>query len=192
MGNYPIIVSQGTLSSANYSFSFTNGMLTVTDAPVAFVSFFVNSSSLYQMRLIVPPSSDCVIQVSSNLFNWTSLTTSNAPDGIINFTDTNTTVNLGSFDTRFVGAPIDVLAKVGGFEIAGIAGLILGAARYRIPVVIDGFISTAGALFLVVFAFMHNMTARLHRLERQNCALIQEQSLLALELQARESNKSGG
>ncbi len=42
--------------------------------------------------------------------------------------------------------PIDVLAKVGGLEIAGIAGLILGAAANRIPVVVDGFISTAGAL----------------------------------------------
>jgi nicotinate-nucleotide--dimethylbenzimidazole phosphoribosyltransferase len=41
---------------------------------------------------------------------------------------------------------LDVLAKVGGFEIAGIAGLVLGAALHRIPVVIDGFISTAGAL----------------------------------------------
>jgi nicotinate-nucleotide--dimethylbenzimidazole phosphoribosyltransferase len=42
--------------------------------------------------------------------------------------------------------PIDVLAKVGGTEIGGIAGLILGAAANRIPVVVDGFISTAGAL----------------------------------------------
>jgi nicotinate-nucleotide--dimethylbenzimidazole phosphoribosyltransferase len=42
--------------------------------------------------------------------------------------------------------PLDVLAKVGGLEIAGIAGLILGAAANRIPVVVDGFISTAGAL----------------------------------------------
>ncbi|MCD6186580.1 MAG: nicotinate-nucleotide--dimethylbenzimidazole phosphoribosyltransferase [Desulfuromusa sp.] len=42
--------------------------------------------------------------------------------------------------------PIDVLAKVGGFEIAGIAGLILGAAAAAKPIVIDGFISTAGAL----------------------------------------------
>jgi len=42
--------------------------------------------------------------------------------------------------------PIDVLAKVGGFEIAGIAGLILGGAASRLPVVVDGFISTAGAL----------------------------------------------
>ena len=41
---------------------------------------------------------------------------------------------------------MDVLAKVGGFEIGGIAGLILGAAAHRKPVVVDGFISTAGAL----------------------------------------------
>lgn len=40
----------------------------------------------------------------------------------------------------------DVLAKVGGFEIAGIAGLIIGAAANRKPVVVDGFISTAGAM----------------------------------------------
>ena len=41
---------------------------------------------------------------------------------------------------------LDVLAKVGGFEIGGIAGLILAAAHHGKPVVIDGFISTAGAL----------------------------------------------
>ncbi len=41
---------------------------------------------------------------------------------------------------------LDVLAKVGGFEIGGIAGLILGAAYLRKPVLVDGFISTAGAL----------------------------------------------
>ncbi len=41
---------------------------------------------------------------------------------------------------------LDVLAKVGGFEIGGIAGLILGAASLQKPVLIDGFISTAGAL----------------------------------------------
>ena len=41
---------------------------------------------------------------------------------------------------------LDVLAKVGGFEIGGIAGLILGAAAMKKPVVVDGFISTAGAL----------------------------------------------
>lgn len=41
---------------------------------------------------------------------------------------------------------VDVLARVGGLEIAGIAGLIIGGAANRIPVVVDGFISTAGAL----------------------------------------------
>ncbi len=48
--------------------------------------------------------------------------------------------------------PIDVLAKVGGYEIGGIVGLILGAAAHRIPVVIDGFISTAAALIAVAIA----------------------------------------
>jgi len=42
--------------------------------------------------------------------------------------------------------PLDVLAKVGGTEIGGIAGLILGAAAAGLPVAVDGFISTAGAL----------------------------------------------
>ena len=42
--------------------------------------------------------------------------------------------------------PLDVLAKVGGLEIGGIAGVILGAAACHKPVVVDGFISTAGAL----------------------------------------------
>jgi nicotinate-nucleotide--dimethylbenzimidazole phosphoribosyltransferase len=42
--------------------------------------------------------------------------------------------------------PIDVLSKVGGFEIGGLAGVMLGAAAHRIPVVIDGFISGAAAL----------------------------------------------
>ncbi len=47
---------------------------------------------------------------------------------------------------------LDVLAKVGGFEIGGIAGLILGAAAQRKPVLIDGFISTAGALVAQLLA----------------------------------------
>jgi nicotinate-nucleotide--dimethylbenzimidazole phosphoribosyltransferase len=42
--------------------------------------------------------------------------------------------------------PLDVLSKVGGFEIGGLAGVILASAAYRIPVVIDGFISGAAAL----------------------------------------------
>lgn len=67
--------------------------------------------------------------------------------------------------------PIDVLSKVGGAEIGGIAGLIIGAAAQRLPVVIDGFISTAGALIAYclepktkdyMFA-AHNSVERGHR-----------------------------
>jgi nicotinate-nucleotide--dimethylbenzimidazole phosphoribosyltransferase len=41
---------------------------------------------------------------------------------------------------------LDVLTKVGGLEIAGLAGVILGCAARRVPVIIDGFISGAAAL----------------------------------------------
>ena len=47
---------------------------------------------------------------------------------------------------------IDVLSKVGGFEIGGIAGIILGCAANKVPVVIDGFISGAGALIACTIA----------------------------------------
>ncbi len=42
--------------------------------------------------------------------------------------------------------PIEVLAKIGGFEIGGMAGLILGSALQKVPVVIDGLISGAAAV----------------------------------------------
>jgi nicotinate-nucleotide--dimethylbenzimidazole phosphoribosyltransferase len=44
---------------------------------------------------------------------------------------------------------MEVLAKVGGLEIGGLAGVILGAAAARIPVVLDGFIAGAAALIAV-------------------------------------------
>ena len=44
---------------------------------------------------------------------------------------------------------MEVLAKVGGLEIGGLAGLILGAAAARIPIVLDGFIAGAAALIAV-------------------------------------------
>lgn len=47
---------------------------------------------------------------------------------------------------------LDVLAKVGGFEIGGLAGVMLGAAAHHIPVVIDGFISGAAALIATALA----------------------------------------
>jgi nicotinate-nucleotide--dimethylbenzimidazole phosphoribosyltransferase len=47
---------------------------------------------------------------------------------------------------------LDVLAKVGGFEIAGLVGVILAGASRSVPVVVDGFISTAAALVAATLA----------------------------------------
>jgi nicotinate-nucleotide--dimethylbenzimidazole phosphoribosyltransferase len=48
--------------------------------------------------------------------------------------------------------PLGVLAAVGGFEIGGLAGVMLGAAARRVPVVLDGFIAGAAALLAVGLA----------------------------------------
>ena len=47
---------------------------------------------------------------------------------------------------------LDILAKVGGFEIGGLAGVILASAAHQKPVIVDGFISTAAALIAVKLA----------------------------------------
>jgi nicotinate-nucleotide--dimethylbenzimidazole phosphoribosyltransferase len=44
------------------------------------------------------------------------------------------------------GSPLEALRRVGGFEIAGMTGMILGAAKTRIPTVVDGFVASAAAL----------------------------------------------
>ncbi len=48
--------------------------------------------------------------------------------------------------SRWDGSPVDAIGRVGGFEIAGMTGFILSAASKRIPVVVDGFISSVAAL----------------------------------------------
>jgi nicotinate-nucleotide--dimethylbenzimidazole phosphoribosyltransferase len=47
---------------------------------------------------------------------------------------------------------LELLHKLGGFEIGGLAGLIIGAASRRVPVVVDGFISTAAAMIAVTLS----------------------------------------
>jgi nicotinate-nucleotide--dimethylbenzimidazole phosphoribosyltransferase len=47
---------------------------------------------------------------------------------------------------------LDVLSKVGGFEIGGLAGVMIGAASKHVPVMVDGFISTAAAMIAVTVA----------------------------------------
>ena len=50
------------------------------------------------------------------------------------------------------GSPFDALRRVGGFELAAICGVALGGAAAGIPVVIDGFIASAGALVAMLIA----------------------------------------
>lgn len=50
------------------------------------------------------------------------------------------------------GDPVDVLSKVGGFDIAGLTGVFLGGAACGIPVVVDGFISAVAALTAIRIA----------------------------------------
>ncbi|HWQ89820.1 MAG TPA: nicotinate-nucleotide--dimethylbenzimidazole phosphoribosyltransferase [Desulfitobacteriaceae bacterium] len=75
--------------------------------------------------------------------------------------------------------PVDVLAKVGGFEIGGIAGVILGAAYHRVPVVVDGFISSAGALVAKALApnSVDYMIAAHRSLEYGHSLLLEELGL---------------
>ena len=51
-----------------------------------------------------------------------------------------------AINSKLLCSPLEILAAVGGLEIAAICGMILEAARRRVPVVVDGFISSAGAL----------------------------------------------
>lgn len=48
--------------------------------------------------------------------------------------------------------PVELISKIGGFDIAGMTGLFLGGAVYRIPVVIDGFISAVAAKLACMIA----------------------------------------
>jgi nicotinate-nucleotide--dimethylbenzimidazole phosphoribosyltransferase len=91
--------------------------------------------------------------------------------------------------------PLDVLSKVGGLEIGGLVGVILGAAVKRCPVIIDGFISSAAALlakticpasadYMIVSHVSHEQGHRL---------LLQELGLRpVLELDLRIGEGTGG
>jgi nicotinate-nucleotide--dimethylbenzimidazole phosphoribosyltransferase len=53
---------------------------------------------------------------------------------------------------RAHGSALHALARVGGFELAGLCGLTLGAASLRVPIMLDGFITTCAALCAVRLA----------------------------------------
>jgi nicotinate-nucleotide--dimethylbenzimidazole phosphoribosyltransferase len=86
---------------------------------------------------------------------------------------------------------LDVLAKVGGFEIGGLAGLILGAASMKKPVLIDGFISTAAALIGYVLnpvagEYMIAAHRSVEQGHRAALAYLNKQPLLDLDLRLGE------
>ena len=90
-----------------------------------------------------------------------------------------------------VSDPLDVLAKVGGAEIAVMAGIVLGAASNHLPVVADGFISSAAAALAVAFeANARDYLFNGHRsAERGHTALIDfigDQPLLDLSMRLGE------
>lgn len=84
-------------------------------------------------------------------------------------------------------APLDVLARLGGFEIAGLVGVILGAAARRVPVLVDGFIATAAALVATEYCLAsrdyliaaHSSVERGHRVMLERMELV---PLLNLDL----------
>ncbi|HEX5483331.1 MAG TPA: nicotinate-nucleotide--dimethylbenzimidazole phosphoribosyltransferase [Terriglobia bacterium] len=87
--------------------------------------------------------------------------------------------------------PMDTLRKVGGLEVAGLTGLILGAATRRIAIVVDGFISTsAAAVACAVQPRVSNFIFAAHRsIEPGHSALlefIQQKPLLDLEMRLGE------
>lgn len=88
---------------------------------------------------------------------------------------------------------IDVLAKVGGFEIGGLAGAMLAAASRRVPILLDGFISTAAALLAVKLApGARAYMIAAHRSQERGHALMLEwlglQPLLDLDLRLGEGS----
>jgi nicotinate-nucleotide--dimethylbenzimidazole phosphoribosyltransferase len=89
---------------------------------------------------------------------------------------------------------IDVLSRIGGFEIGGLAGLILGAAEARIPAVIDGVISTAAALiaFLLEPRISGFMFSAHRSVERAQDAMLERMGLEPiLDLQMRLGEGTG-
>jgi nicotinate-nucleotide--dimethylbenzimidazole phosphoribosyltransferase len=90
---------------------------------------------------------------------------------------------------------LDVLSKVGGFEIGGLAGVILGAAERRCPVVLDGLIATAAALLAVglVPAVRDYLIAGHRSIEPGHTVALQALGLEpVLDLEMRLGEGSGG
>ncbi|MBM7602981.1 nicotinate-nucleotide--dimethylbenzimidazole phosphoribosyltransferase [Metabacillus crassostreae] len=87
--------------------------------------------------------------------------------------------------------PFDILSKIGGLEIAGMTGAILKAAEQKVPVIIDGFISTASALLAVLMEDkVRNYLIAGHQSQEKGhvhaLSFLQKQPLLQLDLRLGE------
>jgi nicotinate-nucleotide--dimethylbenzimidazole phosphoribosyltransferase len=90
--------------------------------------------------------------------------------------------------------PLDVLARVGGLEIGAITGVILGAAAFRVPMVLDGFIAGAAALLAQRFsAHVREFLFASHLSAERGHGMMLEKLELApvLELQMRLGEGTG-
>ena len=89
--------------------------------------------------------------------------------------------------------PLEVLARLGGFEIAGLVGVMLGAAGQRLPVVLDGFITSSAALVGAALcpAVRGYLIAAHRSVERGHAAALEHlelEPLLALDLRLGEGS----
>ena len=75
-----------------------------------------------------------------------------SPDGIRHKTDVIRNALAVNAEAVKTGNPLTLLAALGGLEIATLTGLVLGGAALRLPVVIDGFISTAACAVALTIA----------------------------------------
>ena len=134
------------------------------------------SAALLMHRLAPAPLVDCVGQGAGH-----------SPEGIA-----RKQVVLAQAAARSdVTAPLEVLTQFGGFEIAMMAGALLGAARVGVPVIVDGFIGSAAALLAIRLApnardyciFAHASAEAGHR---RMLEAVEAQPLLGLDMRLGE------
>jgi hypothetical protein len=95
VGDYPIQVDQGTLSSINYTFSFNNGTLTVFEVPVTLtISYVAGQTNHVDLRCAgLTPGNTYHLQASTDLAQWIEISATQAAlDGTILLTDSDVAV----------------------------------------------------------------------------------------------------
>ena len=84
------------------------------------------------------------------------------------------------FGSATVASPLEILRCVGGLEVAAMAGMVLAAARHRLAIVVDGFISTAAAaLAVAIEPNVHGYLIAGHRSQEPGHALLLDHLKLA-------------